>query len=71
MKRTLLVILAISLLMGNLFAFAGFDDIFETETVEEETKKMSLSLSGSVGAHVGVYFDDQVFSEQLLKLYLL
>ena len=73
MKRVVLVLLTISLLVGNLFAFAGFDDIFAAETGEgeEETKKMSLSLSGSVGAQVGVYFDDQVFSEQLLRLNLL
>ncbi|MBI9094976.1 MAG: hypothetical protein JEY71_08860 [Sphaerochaeta sp.] len=73
MKRVLLVVLTISLLAGNLFAFAGFDDIFAPETVgeEEPANKMSISLSGSAGATVGVYFDDQVFSEQLLRLNLL
>lgn len=73
MKRIALVFLTISLMAGNLFAFAGFDDIFAAETVEgeEETKKMSLSLSGSVGATVGLYFNDQVFSEQLLNVNLL
>jgi len=71
MKRALLVVLAISLLLGNLFAFAGFDDIFAPEAVEEETKKLNFSVSGSVGAAVGMYFDDQIFSEQLLKVNLL
>lgn len=71
MKRILLVLLTISLLVGNLFAFTGFDDIFEPEQVEEDTKKINLTLSGSGEANVGVYFDDQVFSEQLLRLNLL
>ena len=71
MKRVLLFLLTISLLMSNLFAFAGFDDIFAPDPIEEETKRMSFSVSGSVGASVGIYFDDQVFSEQLLKINLL
>ena len=71
MKRIALVFLTISLLLGNLFAFAGFDDIFASEDPVEETKKMNFSVSGSVGATVGFYFNDQVFSEQLLRLNLL
>ena len=71
MKRIALVFLTISLIAGNLFAFAGFDDIFASEDPIEETKKMSFSVSGSVGATVGAYFDDQVFTEQLLHLNLL
>ena len=72
MKRVLLVLLTISLLLGNLFAFAGFDDIFAPEaTEEEETKNLKFAVSGSIGANVGVYFNDQVFSEQLLKINLL
>lgn len=71
MKRALLIVLAISLLLGNLFAFEGFDDIFAPEPTEEATRKRSISLSGSVGATVGIYFDDQVFSEQLLTVNLL
>ncbi|HKL58976.1 MAG TPA: hypothetical protein VJ863_03675 [Sphaerochaeta sp.] len=71
MKRSLLVLLTISLLLNNLFAFAGFDDIFAPVSAEETSKALNFSLSGSVGASVGVYFDDQVFSEQLLKVNLL
>ncbi len=75
MKRIALIFLTLSLIVGNLFAFAGFDDIFAAETVEgeeeETTKTMSLSLSGSVGVTVGLYFNDQVFSEQLLNVNLL
>lgn len=71
MKRLLLVLLTISLLLSNLFAFAGFDDIFAPDSAEETSKALNFSLSGSVGASVGVYFDNQVFSEQLLKVNLL
>ncbi|HAF85948.1 MAG TPA: hypothetical protein DCG32_06200 [Sphaerochaeta sp.] len=70
MKRVLLVVLTISLLLDNLFAFAGFDDIFEPEATEEETKALKLSVSGSLGATVGGYFDGQIFSDQLLSLHL-
>ncbi|MDY0290082.1 MAG: hypothetical protein RBR15_14750 [Sphaerochaeta sp.] len=71
MKRTALVFLILCLMAGNLFAFAGFDDIFTSDDLAEETKKMSFSVSGSVGATVGAYFDDHVFTEQLLHLNLL
>jgi len=71
MKRIALVLLAISLLVGNLFAFAGFDDIFASEVSDEETNKKSVSGSGSVGAEFGLFLDDFTFSEQLLRLNLL
>ncbi len=75
MKRIVLVVLTISLLAGNLLAFAGFDDIFAAETTGEkekrEEKSHTMSLSGSIGTDVGAYFDDQVFSEQLLNVNLL
>ncbi len=71
MKRVLLFVLTISLLMSNLFAFAGFDDIFASDNPLEETEKKATSGSGSVGAEFGLFLDDFTFSEQLLRLNLL
>lgn len=71
MKRILPLLLAISLLATNLFAFSGFDDIFAPTTSLDESAKPTVSGSGSVGADVGVFLDDLHFSEQLLRLNLL
>lgn len=70
MKRIILILISISLIT-NLFAFAGFDDIFSDGPVQESVQPSSFSLSGAAEISAGIFFNNQVFSEQLLRLNLL